>query len=162
MPKRRSRPRWVAPSDANEAFTPVIPRVDDPPVERDRSRQIDEAQLDSLLRMHEVVPAPWMFVLEARIGGVQFGESYSAAYLGFRAAFRAYFRTGSPAILARTPRGDPLLAIGVEGDTHYFVSTRGEAWAQDGIADARPHFETESFDGFALKMNWPEAVRAKP
>jgi hypothetical protein len=100
-----------------------------------------------------------MLALEARIGGLRFGELYFQVVLGFRYAFSTYFRTGKPGPLTRTFEGEPLLDVGVEGDTRYFVALTGEAWAQDGIADRYPHRAAASFDELSESLCWPVETR---
>jgi len=125
----------------------------------DDSLKLTRAQLVELPRLHGVEACAWMTELEARVGGMSFGEDYSAVYLGLRYAFSAYFRSQTIKPLPRGRDGQVLFAIGVEGDRHYFVSENGEAWTQDGIADKHPHREAASFDELAVMLNWPLQTR---
>jgi hypothetical protein len=128
-------------------------------VRTDDRERIPRGELAKLLELQGVEPQEWMHALEGKIGGMHWGESYFAVHLGFRNAFRTYFRTNAVAELPRTKDGRVLLRVGVRGDTLYFVSESGEAWIQDGIEDRFATRFAESFDQLATKLEWPVETR---
>ena len=162
MPKGRRRPRTHPRREDEDAFFPLVPRVDQSIVSIDAALRLSPERLAELLALHDAPCEPWMFALEERIGGMHFGEAYAAVYLGFRFSFSAYLQTGTASPLPRTRSRQTLLRVGIEGDTHYFVTFEGEAWAQDGIADRWPHREAASFDELSANLWWPAETRASP
>lgn len=139
------------------AFTALSPRLDTPIVSRLEDRRLRPEEVARGLRAYGVEPEPWWDELERVIGGVTFGESYERVDLGLICAFGELFRTGELRYRQTTRDGRPLLRVGCEGDTHYYLAPNGEAWALDAIADRHPHFERETLAELADHLRWPIA-----
>lgn len=109
-------------------------------VRTDPTARLSPERLDALLALHGVAPDPRWRELEERVGGVSFGEGYRAVRLGFRGASR---------------EGQVLLEIASQGDTHYYVSLGGEAFARDHVAEREPGRVAGSLAELAHRLGWP-------
>lgn len=158
MAKTKKRPKRGAVSVYREAGTLPSSRHSGQAAFRDRRLALTGATLASKLSGLGIHRHDLLLALEARVGGVWFGEGYFRLELGLRFAFLPPWEGDFPL----TPDGRLLLRFGVEGDMEYYVTEEGEVWTRDGIADRLPHWRAPDPLTFAREYRWPNLTELEP